>query len=147
MNLHKEKPFTKEEFDAIYSRVPRLCVEVIVRNQEGIWLTKRSIEPAKGLWHIPGGTVYIKERLADAVRRIAYEELGITQLESDPELLGVIEYNFPEYKGYPIGIAYEVQTIQIPKQGRDAEEIKAFDILPKDMIPEQRNFLTKQYNM
>jgi len=147
MNLYKKKPFTKEEFDAIYSRVPRLCVEAVVKTQEGVWLTKRAIEPAKGLWHIPGGTVYIKEKLIDAVKRIAYEELGITQVESDPKLLGVIEYNFPEYKGYPIGIAYEVHTTQTPKQGRDAEDVRVFAKIPENTIAEQREFLVQQYNI
>ncbi len=47
----KYLPF--EEFQEIYSKVPRLCVEVVLRSDEGIMLTKRTINPWKGMWHFP----------------------------------------------------------------------------------------------
>jgi myo-inositol-1(or 4)-monophosphatase len=48
--MSKEKhPLTQQEFDSIYSKVPRLTVEVIVKDSKrGVFLTKRAIEPCKG---------------------------------------------------------------------------------------------------
>src|SRR6185295_8718349 len=67
------KRLAKKEFDAIYSLVPRLTVEVVVQTDAGIVLTRRAIEPAKGKWHIPGGTVFKGETLRQAVKRVARE--------------------------------------------------------------------------
>lgn len=77
-----EYPLTKEEFDSIYSKVPRLTVELVIKDGDKILLTKRSIEPCRGLWHLPGGTVYFGESLLDAVKRIAKKELSIDVLEA-----------------------------------------------------------------
>jgi len=66
---HANHPLSQKEFDDIYSKVPRLTVEVIVKNRAGgILLTKRAIEPCKGQWHLPGGTVRFGESLLEASR-------------------------------------------------------------------------------
>jgi ADP-ribose pyrophosphatase YjhB (NUDIX family) len=102
-------PLSKEEFDAIYSKVPRLTVEIIVRNGKGeIFLTQRAIEPCKGQWHLPGGTVFFAESLAEAVKRVAKRELGITVTTT--KHVGYIEYPSHYQNGLdtPVGIAFEV---------------------------------------
>ena len=71
----KKLPY--KTFKAIYSKVPRLCVEVVLLTQGGVILTKRSIPPEQGKWHIPGGTVLKNENLEQAVKRVALEELGV----------------------------------------------------------------------
>lgn len=102
-------PLSKEEFDAIFSKVPRLTVEVIVRNSAGeIYLTKRAIEPCKGQWHLPGGTVRYGEPLVAAVKRVAKDEIGLNVNET--KLVGYIEYpsHYKRKLGSPVGIAFEV---------------------------------------
>ena len=86
MNL-KRLPF--EEFKSIYSKVPRLCVDLIVQKDNGIVLIKRAIEPSLGKWHFPGGTVLLGESLEDTIHRIAKEELNIKV--SIEKLLGYME--------------------------------------------------------
>lgn len=47
----KAKPLTPREYKAIYSKVPRLTVEVIVKTHEGVVLTvyyKETLEEAVG---------------------------------------------------------------------------------------------------
>ena len=39
-----------------------------------VYLTKRSIEPCKGLWHLPGGTVRFGESLTEAGKLTANKE-------------------------------------------------------------------------
>src|SRR5438309_424541 len=81
----------KPEYDWIFSRVPRLCVEVVlIDSDRGVLLALRDIPPNVGAWHIPGGTVLFGESLVDAVRRVALDELGLPVTAQ--ELLGYIEY-------------------------------------------------------
>ncbi len=140
-----KKPLSYDKFKEIYSTVPRLCVEVIVKTDEGIILTLRDIEPYKGLWHIPGGTVFFGETLHGAAKRIAKEELGIEIKVG--KLLGYIEYPDEHiYRGFgwPIGIAFLVHlaggTLRGGEQGKD---VKAFKVIPQDTIPDQKMFLKK----
>ena len=131
------------EFKEIYRKVPRLCVDIIVKTEEGIVLAKRDIPPAKGMWHIPGGTVLMDETNEEAVKRVAKEELGL-QVEID-RLLGVIEY-FKEFAfGQSTGIVYLVRITGGNLRGsKDAEEVGFFKTIPENTIPEQVKFLREQ---
>jgi ADP-ribose pyrophosphatase YjhB (NUDIX family) len=133
----------KVEFDSIYSRVPRLTVEVIVKTQKGIILTKRAVEPCIGQWHIPGGTVRFSESLHQAVKRVALEELGVQVTIT--KLLGYIEY--PKilaggYKGWPVGIAFEVAISSgTPHGDFQADAVEYFEHVPDNTVTEQAEFL------
>jgi 8-oxo-dGTP pyrophosphatase MutT (NUDIX family) len=107
--MANDYPLTQEEFDFIYGKVPRLTVEVIVRNESGaIYMTLRSIEPCKGLWHLPGGTVFFGESLDQAVKRVAKKELGIAVTKIVNK--GYIEYPSHYLHGLdqPVGLVFEV---------------------------------------
>ena len=68
---------TKKEFITIYKKVPRIVVDVVIKDKNGVVMVKRDIEPGKGKWHLPGGSVYYGERLENAVKRKALEETGL----------------------------------------------------------------------
>jgi 8-oxo-dGTP diphosphatase len=135
----------KEEFLAIYRRVPRLCVEVvIVEPERGVLLKERDIPPNEGAWHIPGGTVLFAEPLVDTVKRVARDEL---QLEVEAgELLGYIEYPSHYENGLdsPVGLAFRSH----PVAGQGADELPPgcdyFSELPADLYAEQRDFLCRR---
>lgn len=135
----------KAEFDAIYGRVPRLAVDLIVRTPNGAILIKRGIEPCKGQWHTPGGTVMFGESLTDAAHRIAQKELGIKI--NLGKLIGYFEY--PEmaadgYKGWPVSIVFEATIAGGEPQGSDqGEEINYFTSTPKNTIADQAKFLNE----
>lgn len=138
-----KQPFTAEEFKDIYSRVPRLTVEVVVQNEKGVLLTLRKLPSWHNMWHFPGGTVYLKEPLEEAVRRIAREELGV---EVEPErLLGYIEYPSEEKErgfGWSVGLAFRCRIVKGEVRGSDqAEEARFFKTPPPDAIPEVKRFL------
>jgi ADP-ribose pyrophosphatase YjhB (NUDIX family) len=140
-----KKPFTKEEFDAIYTRVPRLAVELIVRTPQGIILTKRSMEPRLGEWHIPGGTVFFGETLVQAVERVGEEELGVKIIVG--KQLGIIEYPgmlADGYKGWPVGAAFEANIASGTPSGSDqGEEIGYFQHVPENTVPDQEKWLNE----
>lgn len=139
-------PLTEQEFWNIYKKVPRLTIEIIVRSDNNeVYLTKRNIEPCKGLWHLPGGTVRFGEPLADAVKRIAERELGI--IPTDTKLLGYIEYPSHYLNGLdsPVGIAFAITAYEGKlKVNREAADGSWFNELPEEMHDEQRDFLKEE---
>jgi len=138
-----DHPLTQEEFDSIYAKVPRLTVEIIIKNNKGeVYLTKRNIEPCKGLWHLPGGTVRFGEPLTDAVKRIAHRELGIEVIKE--KMIGYIEYPSHYLNGMdsPVGIAFQVTDFDgVFTINEEAGESGWFDELPTPMHDEQVAFL------
>jgi len=66
-----------EEFATVLNRVPQVCVEVVLESDAGVLLAHRTNEPAKGEWFWPGSRLYKGERVEDAARRVAREELGV----------------------------------------------------------------------
>lgn len=86
MEVHDEW-IPVEEFSAFIEAMPQVCVELFVEYDDGVLLTKRTNEPAKGEWFWPGGRLFKGERPEAAARRIAADELGIDI--NINELLGV----------------------------------------------------------
>ena len=136
------KKLPLEEFKAIYSKVPRLCVDLVIRNKDEILLTLRDIKPA-GRWHLPGGTVLHRESLEDTAKRVAKEELGIDI--KIQKLLGAIDfYNDKTGLGHPVSIAFEASPIGNKiKLDSQAKKYKYFKKIPDNSFTEQKEFLEK----
>ncbi len=132
-------PLPQAEFDWIFSRVPRLTVEVVAAEPgRGVLLSLREIDPCRGLWHLPGGTVRFGEPTRDAVVRVARDELGAVVTVG--ELLGYIEYPSHYENGLdsPVGLAFRAMLaapVELPAGCRWFRE------LPDNMHNEQRDFL------
>jgi 8-oxo-dGTP diphosphatase len=60
-----------------YPVVPRVGVGAITVKEGKVLLVKRGIEPGKGLWAIPGGTLKLGETLQECAAREILEETGI----------------------------------------------------------------------
>lgn len=135
-------PLSEEEFWNVYKRVPRLTVEIILNTKKGVYLTERQIEPCKGLWHFPGGTVRFGEKLTDAVRRIAKRELNIEV--TNTKLLGYIEYPSHYLKGLdsPVGIAFQITGYSGEVTiNEEASHGQWFIEMPDAMHEEQQEFM------
>jgi len=72
-----------------YPKLPMVAVGAVVREANSIVLVKRTHEPGKGFWSIPGGLVELGEPVRDAVKREVGEETGL-QVEID-RLIDVID--------------------------------------------------------
>jgi ADP-ribose pyrophosphatase YjhB (NUDIX family) len=73
----------------VSARAPGVgCGAAIVRDGQ-ILLIKRLRPPEAGCWSLPGGKVDFLERVADAVVREIYEEIGVAIALERP--LGVVE--------------------------------------------------------
>lgn len=145
--MKRKLPFTFEEFKTIYSKVPRLCVDLVIKDKDSLLLTLRQKHGWEGKWHLPGGTVYFRELISEAINRVAQEELGISvKIEKH---LGYIEY-FSEEKergfGYTVSLVFlcniETGELEIDDQ---VEKAEFFQTLPDNIIEEQKIFLKKYY--
>lgn len=143
--MKNKKPFSPEEFREIYSKATRLCVDLVIKTKGGIILSLRNIPPYRGKWHLPGGTVFFKEKITEAVKRVAMEELGISLKLEPCQLLGYIEYPSEEKNGgfgYTVSLAFLCFSNEINfKSNNEATEVKIFKKLPPGLIKEQHVFL------
>jgi len=138
----QKHPLTQEEFDSIYGKVPRLTVEVAIRTDDGIVMTKIPKGPAKGQWNVPGGTVRFGETLVEAAKRVAQAELGVDVTIG--ENLGYIEY--PELlaageRGWPVGMVFDATINSGDLSKSDyGEPVQCFKEVPENTIPSQAKF-------
>ncbi len=138
----KRIPF--KEFKKIYSRVPRLCVEVVLMKGDSLLLIRRTIKPAVGQWHTPGGTVLKGESLKRAVKRVAKEELGINATVG--KFIGVIEYeSYVNHYSQDISLAFMIKAKERGEFRLDghADKYGFFAELPRNMIYDQKIFYAK----
>lgn len=136
------KPLSKEEFEYFYQRMPRITVEVVIVHKGGVVLTKRTVPPDKGFWHIPGGSVMVGETLEDAVVAVAKDELGVEVSVNKflrffyyPEILEQVGY-------WPIGAGFlaEIKSGEL-RVDEDASKVKVFKEIPRKIVPDQKEFL------
>jgi colanic acid biosynthesis protein WcaH len=140
------KPFSLDQFKSIYSKVPRLTVDLIVRMNGGIVLTLRTLKSWHNQWHLPGGTILLHETVEHAVQNVALEELGLNV--SVVKCLGYIEYS-DELKergyGQAIGLAMLCDVVSgTLTVNEEASQVQVFTTLPDNLIKDQADFL-KQY--
>jgi colanic acid biosynthesis protein WcaH len=64
-------------YNAILAHVPVACVDVAVVCDGCVLLVRREDPPARGQWWVPGGRVLKGERMKEAARRKAREEVGV----------------------------------------------------------------------
>jgi ADP-ribose pyrophosphatase YjhB (NUDIX family) len=125
-------------FNKIYSLVPRLALDIIIKNKDGIVLAKRDIPKCKGMWHIPGGTLMLGESIDKNVKRIAKYETGLNV--EIFRLIGVKEYTKKSSFFKTISIVYLTNPISGNLKGNnDGKNVKFFKKIPKNFIKEQKD--------
>ncbi|MBI1978628.1 MAG: NUDIX hydrolase [Candidatus Aenigmarchaeota archaeon] len=138
------RKLTTREFHYIFKKTPRVTVDLVIKDRRGILLIKRDIRPDIGKWHFPGGTVYYKERILDAVKRKAREETGL-QIKIK-KLLGVFDIMRYREPGntHIVDLIFLVRPIRGKLRGNKkfgGETLKFFKRLPKNMMIEHRQIL------
>ncbi len=132
-----------KDFFAAYSKVPRLDVDLVIASADGILLALRNIEPSRGFWHLPGGTVYKGEKIADAAVRIAEKETGLATT-FDKEL-GYMEFLGEVRSGVNIHtvsiVIAVVPTGNNLKHDENAKELRYFKEMPEKIIIEHGAFI------
>lgn len=122
--------------------MPRANIELLVTGPKGVFLTLRDIEPCKGLWHLPGGTIYFGESLLEAAARLAKREMGIKI--HDPKMVGYIEYpsHYKNGLDHPLGFVFQVTQFDGDlNTNKEAKNGDWFKKLPSNMHPDQDSYL------
>lgn len=130
------KTFSKEEFLNIYAKIPRFCVDLLVKTNKGILLTKREIYPSRGCWHFPGGTVLFRETFEDAVKGVAKDELNL-----DVDIIrsvGEMEFihNIETEAQHSVSVAFLVKAKNIEEIKLNEQASDIFFCKTKEDIPE-----------
>jgi ADP-ribose pyrophosphatase YjhB (NUDIX family) len=82
---------------------PKVVAGAILEQDGRVLLTRRSINPGRGLWTFPGGFVDFGEAVTDAALRETFEETGLRA-----ELTGLL--NVYSYPGAPVIIVYRARV-------------------------------------
>ena len=106
---------------------PIPATAAVVRDEDKkILLVKRSVEPKKGMWCLPGGFVELDETPEQACLRELYEETNLTG-EID-RLMGIYPGHSAVYKSVLV-IGYLIGRYQgLLNAGDDCEEAGFFDV-------------------
>ncbi|CAM3518019.1 GDP-mannose mannosyl hydrolase [Bordetella sputigena] len=97
--------------------LPLVSIDLLLRDARGRYLLGlRGNPPARGHWFVPGGRIRKGEALAQALDRLADEELGMKLPPASWRLRGVYEHfydvNFAGESGMPthyVVLAYHAQ--------------------------------------
>ena len=131
----------EEVYKNVYSKVPRLAVELLVKTEAGILLVKRGIPPGVGLWYLPGGTVLLDESVEEAVKRIGQEELEV-EVSIIKFLRFTDWYQSKNANGHAVSLVFEVKIdsgeIKLDFQ---SSEFGYFKKLPQDIMEEYQPYL------
>ncbi len=142
------KPIPFKEYKAIYSRVTRLTVDVIVRSSDGVILLLRKHGGWEGMWHFPGSMVLFKESLEQAVKRTTKEEAGIEV--DNIKFLEHMEFHDEEKErgyGYTISAAFMCDMISGNlEHDEDSGDIQAHKTIPENIVPEHADLLKKYWD-
>ena len=118
--------------DFVLWRDPKVVTSVVVIHDGKLVLGRRSIEPALGLWCLPGGFVNHDEDPVDAARRECREEIG-AEVEVT-RLLGV--YHIPKRTASSMmGLAYEARLVDGARLEPGAE-MSELDLYSEGDLPE-----------
>jgi 8-oxo-dGTP diphosphatase len=60
-----------------YPQLPMVAAHALVFKEERVLLVKRSKEPSKGRWSIPGGRIELGETIYEAAKREVLEECSV----------------------------------------------------------------------
>lgn len=101
----------REIFESIleWSVLPTFDI-VFVYGEQGIVLLKRTIEPYKNVWALPGLRMYKGESIDDTLLRVAKQELGVIIDPSQKTLLAQYVGKFKtEFQRQDISTAYVIR--------------------------------------
>lgn len=105
------------EFESVIRLTPLVALDLIVQSPEGkILVGRRTHEPAKNVFFVPGGRITKNETRAAAFKRLSREELGLDIEIGVARFRGVAEHLYPtnrfEREGFGthyITLAYEME--------------------------------------
>lgn len=125
----------EREYDNFRKYFAFSCIDLLIFDGKAVLLTKRTRNPYKGYWHLPGSMIHKGEKINDAILRSAREELNLSVRVK--KFVGVYEsldkFRHDVSHGYVVSV--KSGTIRTDHQ---SSELRFFARLPSKMIPHHR---------
>lgn len=146
--MAKYKELDENTYRFVFSKAIRLCIDLLILSGAGVVLGKRSHEPYKDLYALPGGRMLFGETIDSAIKRIAKEEVGISV--SNIRLSTATEYpdEIAECNRHSVSLVYSCTADKIPllANTQTFKDISYSDIIkPEHIIPQHlkaiKNFI------
>ncbi len=137
----QDKPHSEELFLLLGKIVPRVAVEIVIlqKGTHKILLTKRPKDDTywPNQWHVPGGYIWHRERIVDAITRISKRELGVSLRTHS--FLGVLEFENEQDspRNHTISLVYICTPVRAVRQGK----YFSLDAIPKPFIQIQQSII------
>lgn len=132
----------EQESGNAYPVVPRVGVGAITIKDGKILLVKRGVEPSKGLWAIPGGTLKLGETLRECAAREILEETGVKIKVGDcVYVFDFIDHNDKgKIKFHFVIVDFAAEYVAGDPKGAD-DALEARWLTPKDLceLPVAKN--------
>lgn len=137
---NKKVYLSNKDYNFIYSKSTRVCVDLLLINKDKVFMIKRGIEPYKNKWHLAGGRIRFRESISAAINRVAKSEMGIKLQQGKDKLVGFMEFPREVKNGinqHTVSLVFSVQPYTLPNNGQ------FFKKLPSSTHPVHRMFLVR----
>ncbi len=134
----KLRKASQKDYDKFRKYFAFSCIDLLIFDGKSVLLTKRTKNPYKGYWHLPGSMIHKGEKITDAIRRSAKTELNLGVRVK--KFIGVYE-SLNKFR-HDISHAYIV-TVQGGRLKTDYQSsaYRFFERLPAKTIPHHRKMI------
>lgn len=133
------------DYSFIYSRVPRLCVDLLFDFGNRILIGRRAEEPFMGRYALPGGRIQFGESLSDALDRVARTEVGLAVNEA--MVLDVCEFvdeNRGGFTSHSVSIAFVCKIEGAPSLTAHFTELATNrHVSQDDILPQHARIISR----
>ena len=134
----KIKKSTEKDYNEFRKNFVFSCIDVIIIKNHSVLLTKRTQNPHKGSWHLPGNIIRKNETMRQAVKRAAKNELNLNV--KIKKYIGAYE-NLNAYR-HDISHGFIVTIVSGNiKTDFQTKELKFFKKIPKNTISHHKKMI------
>jgi ADP-ribose pyrophosphatase YjhB (NUDIX family) len=132
------KKSTENEYHVFRRYFVFSCVDILLIKDDSVLLTRRTINPHKGSWHLPGSIIRKNETMRQTVRRTAKKELNINV--KIKKYIGTYE-NLNSFR-HDISHGFLVSHISGKfKTDFQSNELRFFKKIPKNTVPHHKKMI------
>ena len=133
--MAKIRKAPQKEYDDFRKYFAFSCVDLVILDGKSVLLTKRTKNPYKGYWHLPGSMIHKTETMQEAVKRSAKEELNLRI--KIKKFVGVYE----SLNAFRHDVSHGFIVLVIGgkmKTDFQSSDVKFFHRLPRKILPHHR---------
>jgi ADP-ribose pyrophosphatase YjhB (NUDIX family) len=137
--LNKNNIASQKLYDQFREYFPFVCVDLVLFNNDLILLSKRTKNPYKGIWHLPGSMVRKNEKIENTVKRT-----GKTELNLEIDVMTYIGFfqSMDEFRN-DISHAFLIQPKNETDKIEQNSNQKFFKNMPKNIVPHHKKTIQK----